>query len=581
MAAAQNTLPIAGMTQGFARLPMKNRIGLMIAAAALIAAVAAAFLYGAAPDYRVLFTNVSDRDGGAIVQALGQMNVPYRIAEGGGAILVPAQQVHDVRLKLASQGLPRGGTVGFEQMDTQKFGTTQFQEQVNYQRALEGELARSIQSLAAVRSARVHLAIPKPSVFLRDSQKPTASVLVNLHPGRTLERAQIAGIVHLVASSVPELPVKGVSIVDENGVLLSGPSDTRPGAQLDPTQLAYAQQIEASFTKRIQDILEPIVGRSNVRAQVTAELDFSESEATAESYRPNQNPQEAAVRSMQSHESSQSAPGGPGGVPGALTNQPAPAATAPIGGAPANASKDAQNQQSVSTRKETTTNYEVDKTIRHTRTPTGTVKRLSAAVVINHRRMVEPAAADAPAAKADEKKADAKDKDAKDAKDDKAPSTKQVPLTPEELAQVTALVKEAIGYSQTRGDSLNVVNLAFVGDEIDSPPELPLWKQPENIALAKELGKAGALGLLVLIVLFGFLRPLMKQLATAPAPPEGALEGELVARDGGEGPGGGGAASAAAQLSGYEQNLAAAKQIAKQDPKVVANVVKNWVAGNE
>src|SRR5262245_34403362 len=331
MAAEQN-VPVPAFVQGFARLPGRNRIALLIAVAAVVAAVLAAVLWSGTSEYRVLFSNLSDRDGGAIVQALGQMNVPYKFSEGGGAILVPANQVHDVRLRLASQGLPRGGTVGFELMENQKFGTTQFQEQVNYQRGLEGELARSIQSLAAVQSARVHLAIPKPSVFLRETQKPSASVLVNLHPGRTLDRAQVAGIQHLVSASVPDLPLKAVSVVDQSGALLSGPAETRPGAQLDPGQLAYVNQLEASYVRRIQDILEPVVGRANVRAQVTTDLDFSESEATAETFKPNQSPQEAAIRSQQTRESASNTPGGPGGVPGALTNQPAPAATAPITG---------------------------------------------------------------------------------------------------------------------------------------------------------------------------------------------------------------------------------------------------------
>jgi flagellar M-ring protein FliF len=553
--AAQNNPPVPAFVYGFARLPGGNRVGLLIGVAALVAALWAAFMWSSTPDYRLLFSNISDRDGGAIVQALTQMNVPYKFSEGGGVIMVPANQVHDARLRLASQGLPRGGTVGFELMENQKFGATQFQEQVNYQRGLEGELARSIQSLAAVQAARVHLAIPKASVFLRDNQKPSASVLVSLHPGRTLERAQVAGIVHLVSSSVPELALKNVSVVDQTGALLSGGSDGRPGAQLDANQLAHAQQIEGSYVRRIQDILEPIVGRANVRAQVTADIDFSESEATAEIFKPNQNPQAATIRSQQTRETNASSSSGAGGVPGALTNQPAPAATAPItGGAPrANA---AAPQGESNSSKDSTINYEVDKTVRHTRTPVGSVRRISAAVVVNH-RLAEAAEAGA-AGKADAKAAKAK----------AAAKPKPQPLSAEEMSQITALVKEAIGYSQNRGDTLNVVNIAFAGEApIEPLPELPMWKQPENIAMAKELGKGIGIAALLLLVVFGILRPLLRQLAAAPPPAPQQLEGETLA----SGP----------ALTAYQGSLQSARQIAKQDPKVVAGVVRGWVSGNE
>jgi flagellar M-ring protein FliF len=556
MAGATN-LPLAHVAAGVQRLPMQNRIGLLVALAALVAMVVGFVMWGTQPEYRVLFSNVPDRDGGAIVQALSQMNVPYKMSDSGTAILVPAAQVHDVRLRLASQGLPRGGTVGFELMENQKFGTTQFQEQVNYQRALEGELARSIQSLAAVQSARVHLAIPKPSVFLRDNQKPTASVLVNLNAGRSLDRAQVTGIQHLVASSVPELALTSVSVVDQTGTLLSARGDGRPGTQLDADQLAYVNQIESSYARRIQDILEPIVGRANVRAQVTADLDFSEQEATAEIYKPNQDPKAATIRSQQTMDQKSTTPGGAGGVPGALTNQPAPAATAPITGANPNAGgagAAGAAQSAVSTHKESTTNYEVDKTVRHTRMPVGAIKRLSAAVVVNYRRELIDAPVDPKAAKA---KADVK-----------AAKPKLVALKPEEIEQITALAKEAIGFSQQRGDSLNVANAPFTAEDAEPLAEPPLWKQPENVALAKDLGRNLGIAAFVLLIVFGVLRPLMRALS-APAQPAVAVEGELL-----EGPQAGGSPS------GYTASLEAAKQLARQDPKVVANVVRNWVSGS-
>ncbi len=295
------------------RIPPRSLMALLVGAATLIAVSAAAVMWLRTPDYKLLFANVSDKDGGAVVAALGQLDVPFRNGEGG-AIYVPADRVHDIRLKLASQGLPKGGGVGLELMDGQKFGATQFQEQVNFQRGLEGEIARSIQSLSAVQSARVHLALPKASLFVRDAQKPSASIVLNLYPGKSLDRSQVAGITHLVAASVADMPLAGVSIVDQHGNLLSAPPRA-PGsaAGLNPSELAYVQEIEQGHIKRILDILEPIAGRGNVRAQVTAEVDFSQVEQTAELFKPNQGSEPATVRSTSSSESAS----GSGSMPGA------------------------------------------------------------------------------------------------------------------------------------------------------------------------------------------------------------------------------------------------------------------------
>jgi flagellar M-ring protein FliF len=522
-------LSVARIIQGFSRLPPQNRVSLMLVVAALLAVLAASWMWSRSPDYRILYANIQERDGGAIVTALGQMNVPYRFNEGGNAILIPAESVHDVRLKLASQGLPKGGNVGFELMENQKLGATQFQEQVTYQRALEGELARSVQSLAAVQSARVHLAVPKATAFLREQAKASASVLVNLYPGKSLERGQVAGIVYLVAASVPELSPRNVSVIDQSGALLSVPHDGST-PNLDPGQLAHAQQIEGNYARRIVDLLEPLVGRANVRAQVTAEIDFSATESTAETYRPNKDGAEAAIRSQQTSESSQPAGGGGFGVPGAVSNQPAsaqaPAAPAAPGAAAAG----------VPQRKDQTLQYELDRTVRHTRQQVGTVKRLSVAVVVNHRK----AAA------------------AKDAK----PAT--APLSEEEMKQITALAKEAIGFSQQRGDTLNVLNAAFNVEPVEAVPEPAFWQQPDTVAFAKEIGKHLLALSLALYVVFGVLRPMLQQLAALPPAPEPAPPEtfEPIA-------------------AGQVGRLEAARQLARQDPKVVANVVKSWVAGNE
>ena len=538
------------------RLPLLGQMlnpqtfGLMIGVAAILALVVAAWMWGQSSDYRVLYTNLSDRDGGAIISSLQQMNVPYKFAEGGGALLVPAAQVHEMRLRLAGQGLPKGGLVGFELMETQKLGTSQFQEQVNYQRALEGELARSIQALSSVQTARVHLAISKPSVFVREQQKPSASVMLNLHPGRTLDVTQVSAIVHLVSSSIPDLPVKNVNIIDQNGNLLTTQVGTELG--LAPGQLKYLHEVEQSFVKRIESIITPISGMGNVLAQVTADMDFTQSENVAETYTPNQ----ATPSAMRSQQLSESGGGGGGaaaasGVPGALSNQPPGNATAPLTAAPApapaagaagaaTAAQAAQAAAAAASRRDSTINYEVDKTIRHTRQPVGTIKRLSVAVVVNHRKQV-----------------DAEGK----------VTTK--PLETAELEQINALVKEVMGYNKERGDSLNVTNSAFSIAEVEPATEVPLWKQPETLATAKDIGRNVLIAAIVLFLVMGVLKPLLTKLSEAVPAQVYVPQEEQQAAAVGE------------QRAGYEDNLTAVKQMARQEPQIVANVVKDWVAGNE
>jgi flagellar M-ring protein FliF len=547
------------------KMSSQQKLGLMLVASAIIALLAGGWMWSRTPDYKVLFSNVSDRDGGAIIASLQQMNIPYQFAEGGGAILVPANEVHDARLKLASQGLPKGGLVGFELMENQKFGTSQFLEQVNFQRALEGELARSVQALAAVSSARVHLAMAKQSVFMREQQKPSASVLVNLYPGRTLDPQQVNAVMHLVSSSVPNLPIKNVTVVDQNGVLLSKLDESNPSTGLDPNQLKYLHDLEQSYVKRIEAILIPIVGLENVRAQVAADVDFAHTEQMAELYKPNQDPSNSTVRSQQTSESTTVAGQVDGGVPGALSNQPPSPATAPIttanaapppataGAAPAPPAGEQNNPvpppAPVNSRKDATTNYEVDKTIQHTRKPVGGIRRLSAAVVVNYRRVT----------------------------DEKGVVTTQ-PLNEMEKAQITDLVKEAMGFNKERGDTLSVANSPFTDAEREELPELPLWKQPEVIDLAMQGGKLLLIGSLILYLVLGVLRPALRRMNQPAAQPVPALAEQQEKGDE--------SISLAEefkqpQLSRNEQNLMLARQLAKDDPKVVASVVKQWVTSHE
>lgn len=552
--ALQPQQPLTTLVQRFNELPNQRKLGLLAGIAASIALVVGLMLWTATPSYRVLFSNLSERDAGTVVAALQQMNVLYK-TEAGGAILVPEGQVYDVRFQLASQGLPKGGAVGFELMDNAKLGMTQFQEQLAFQRGLEGELARTIQSLSPVESARVHLAIPKPSVFVREKQTPSASVMVNLYAGRGLDEAQVNAIVHVVASSVPGLNASQVTVVDQSGNLLTAKSAGMGTQGLNSTQLDYLRKVEGYYAERIESIVAPIVGKGNVRAEVRADLDFSLSEMTSESFKPNPTPDAQAIRSQQSVEDiNQSGAGPAAGVPGALTNQPPGPATAPLNapaGANAGPNQAGQDQGGGgSSRKESTVNFELDKTIRHVKESMGRVKRLSVAVVVNYRQATG---------------------------DDGQVANK--PLSPEELTQITSLVKESMGYSQERGDTVNVVNAAFteVKEEL---PDVPLWKDPDNVAMAKELIKNLLVFGLAFYLVFGVLRPLLRDLVkpTTAVTPEGeqvSLEGESEALAEALG---GGQGEAAKRHSQFEEQLRLVREFAKQNPKLAADIIKEWLA---
>lgn len=575
MAAIPDTTARAGAADGtvsrfrqaLARLDNQQKLVLMVSIAAVITLLVGAVLWSKNGDYRVLFSNISERDGGAIIGSLEQLNIPYKFSDGGGAILVPGDRVHEIRLRLASQGLPKGGSVGFELMENQKFGISQFAEQVNYQRALEGELARTIQSVAAVQTARVHLAIPKPSVFVRDEQKPSASVLLNLYPGRVLEPAQIAGIQNLVAASVPQMPVANVAILDQSGAMLTLLKNKNMEAGLDPTQIKYMHEIEGSVIARIEDILTPIVGPGNAKVQVAADIDFSQSEQTAETHKPNATPADAVIRSQQTSETASGNVTPAVGIPGALSNQPPVPATAPLtqpaiagqtttapaaGGAPGQINAAgvqapiASVGQPVSTRKDSTINYEVDRTVRHTRQSAGIVRRLSAAVVVNHHKET-----------------------GKDGK----PVSK--PLTENELKQINDLAREAMGFNKERGDTLSIANASFtVVDQGDG--SIPLWKDPDILALVKDLVKYGAIAGIIAYLLLKVVKPLITTMMT-PRIGEHFSRGSAgvaaygeMAEEGGEGGG----------PSPFQEKLKQARSVATQDPKAVANIIKDWTGAN-
>jgi len=532
-----------------------SKLFLLAGIAAVIAVMVVFWLWSQQPDYRVLFSNFSDKDGGSIVAALDKMNVPYKLSDSGTAIMVPAAQVHQARLKLASEGLPKGGNIGFELLEKQKFGVSQFVEQVNFQRGLEGELERSIQAIDVVESAIIHLALPKQSVFVRDQQKPTASVLLNVLPGRNLDANQVSAVVHLVASSVPHLPTANVTVVDQNGNLLSDTSK-KPGAKhLDPEQLKYIDELQQSIARRVESIIVPIVGPGNVRAEASAEIDFTSTEQAAEIYKPNQNTSEVAVRSMQSNESSTQDGNAVGGVPGALSNQPPEDATAPITTEEGEATTIAAAPKPLKSQKNTTTNFEVDKTVRYMQQQMGGIKRLNVAVVVNNMPVV-----------------DAEGK------------TTYRPLTDAEKQQINDLARQAMGFNQERGDALAVVNSAFAVAATTEPlPEVAIWQKPETIEYAKDALRF-IVGIIALFMLYKkILKPMFSKLiepialTTAAQNNPALAQGSMETLNSGNGEA---VMEGNPQLaSNYNKSLDAAKQIASDNPRMVASVVSGWTSG--
>jgi flagellar M-ring protein FliF len=548
------------IAQRFSGLESGQRMRLILGVVLFIAIAVGGLVMGRQAEWRVLYSNLADKDGGAVIAQLGTMNIPYKYSDGGGAILVPADRVHDARLKLASMGLPKGAVAGFEMMESNRFGMTQFQERLTFQRGLEGELTRSIQSIASVASARVHLALPNQNGFFRDQQKPSASVLLSLHPGRNLDKTQLAGIVHLVSASVPEMDASSVSVLDDTGKLLSKAADgPGNGINVDAEQLQYAQQLEQLYSRRILDILEPLVGAQNVKAQVTAEVDFSQTESTTESHKPNLTPENSAVRSQQTVESSNAAGGLGGvvsGVPGATSNQPPASSSAPINGQaqPLNAAGQTNGGGNGASKRESIVNYEVDKTIQVVKGASGVVKRINAAVVINNFNKT----------------------------DDKGKVT-STPLTDAQIEKMTALVREAVGFNKDRGDSVNLMNAPFAADKVEAL-DIPVWRQPVVTDVAQSL--AWPLGTLALaaLVLIGFVKPAMKTLAES-RPQAGAhlreaqldaLESEQPDRPQLSGPHG---ANEPVGLTASELRMEEARKLTRDNPAAVANIVKGWING--
>jgi len=551
------------LTQLPARLLANPLVPLLVVGAAAVALLAALVMWAGAPEYRVLFSNLSEADGGRIIGELESRAIPYEFSQGGRTLLVPGDQVYKLRLQLAEQGLPEGANAGFEIMDKQAFGVSQFAEQVNFQRSLQGELASSIESLGPVSRARVHLSMAKHSVFIRDREPAKASVVLTLAPGRALGEGQVNAIVHLVSSSVPELVAENVTVVDQAGRLLSRPDAT--GTGLDGTQLDYVREVERRYQQRIESILEPILGSGNVRAQVVAQIDFDRREETSERYTPNQDGQPAAVRSTRRNTDYDGDPAAIGGIPGALTNTPPGAAASPIeqpAGAQGEAQADA-GENAGRLRREQLVNYEVDRNITHVQHQRGRIQRLSAAVVVNYR--------------------EAPGEDGQ---------LEMAPLSAEELQRVTQLVRQAMGYSGERGDGLEVVNSPFTPTETAQEVVIPWHKDPFWRQLLLSLGRYLLAGLAALLLLLWVVRPMVDRYARlraqsadraqqqqpAPATVLPRTDGEDDFPQEGEAPP---LPRRRRRASVYEQNLKDLHEMARDDPAMVAMIVRSWMNRND
>jgi len=541
--------------RGWMQMPRGRQIGLIAALALTVATAIAVLLWAQKTEYASLFSNLEEKEAGEIVEALQKLNIEHQIQPATGAILVAADQVHAVRLKLAGMGLPKESGAGFELLDKQSgFGASQLVEGARYQRALEGEIARSITTIRNVKSARVHLALPKESVFVRQPKKPSASVMVELHSGRGLEPGQVEAIVHLVASSVPQLEPGQVTVVDQRGHLLNA-KDNGNDLYLNAKQFDYKKQVEEHLIERIENILSPVVGRDGLRTQVTADIDFTVTERTQEVY----NPDLPALRSEQTSEE-QNKGSSVQGVPGALSNQPPPAGVAPetTGAAASGQTGQKPVESPLSTSKSATRNYELDKTISHSRLGAGVVRRITAAVVVDYQHI--PQADNGVALQ---------------------------PYSEEELTRFTNLVKEAVGYDASRGDRVTVTNAAFRA-EPETLPVVPVWEQEWFWSLVKQGGAA----LVVLVLVFGVLRPAVKGLVGRgessgaggnDVAGSGAREGMIA------GPGDSHLIAKSEEdeemlmleaPENHEKRVAFAQRAVDQDPKRVAQVIKNWMNVN-
>ncbi|MDS1309556.1 flagellar basal-body MS-ring/collar protein FliF [Marinobacter xiaoshiensis] len=533
---------------GFNRLNLLRQVGLMVGLAASVALGLAVVLWAQEPNYQPVVGDLSAYNPQDVTTILDSNGIDYKMDTRTGALLVPSEQVYTARLKLAAEGVTDQKTMGYELLDKDRgLGTSQFMETVSYRRGLEGELARTISSMRGVRAARVHLAIPERSVFVRDARDPTASVFLEVFAGRRPEQEQIAAIVNLVAGSIPMMNKDHVTVVDQNGNLLTGKTTRGDGERMQD-QYEYTSRLEERLTRRVASLIAPIVGEGRYRAEVSADLDFSSVEQAEELF----NPEQQAVRSERDL-TEQRVAGFNGGVPGALSNQPPANATVPEQvNAQAGAAEDGvPAQPPVNVRKETTRNYEMDRTVSYTRQELGRVRRVTVALAVDDMKVVNP--------------------------DTGAVTYEAWPE--QELQRLSMLVRDAVGYSAARGDSVTVMNTAFAPEEAYEFETPGFWEQPWFWDLMKQV----LAGLVILVLVLGLLRPTLKSLSGGA---QRARSGDSDL-DGYDDEGGNDALRQAltsqddlllpGATDSYDRQLNALKGLIAEDPARVSQVMRQWV----
>ena len=520
-----------------------SHLGIILTLAAVLALGVGVTLWSIKPEYTPVYSNLSQADVGMVADVLRSSNIPFRMDSSSGMILVANDKIGEAKIILASEGLPQSNGTGYELLnDKPSLGTSQFMETARYQHALETELSRTIAGMRNIENSRVHIATPKQSVFVRNRGLTSASVMIKLMPGRVLEAGQVASITHLVASSVPYLDASNVTIVNQWGQLLSSTGDDDVIAQSNK-QLAYKKSVEQTYANRIEELLAPIYGLNKIKAQVNADIEFSKSESAEELYDPDNN----QVRSEQiSEQRNQGSSTAALGIPGALTNQPPSGGTLQADESQGGDESSSAISTPVSTSQNTTKNYELDKTMRYTQEAKSLVNRITVAVVVDDKDVVNEAG-----------------------------ETVKTPLASEDLELIRGIVRDAIGFNEERGDSVTVYNSSFLPQAVlEAPEATPIWKQPWLLAIIKQVFA----GISVLIILFMFVRPAMKALMGKHNSATGKSNSEsqpLLEGSSGEVAI---AAGAAGSYPNYVQQLAMAKELVSQDPKQVAKIVKNWVA---
>lgn len=535
---------------GFNRLNLLRQIGLMVGLAASVALGLAVVLWAQEPNYQPVVGDLSSYNPQDVTTILDSNGIDYKMDPRTGALLVPSEQVYSARLKLAAEGVTDRQTMGYEILDQERgLGTSQFMETISYRRGLEGELSRTIASMRGVRNARVHLAIPERSVFVRDAREPSASVFLEVFAGRRPEQEQISAIVNLVAGSVPMMSKEHVTVVDQNGNLLTG-KESRGDADRMQDQYEYTAKVEERLTRRVASLIAPIVGDGRYRAEVSADLDFSSVEQAEELF----NPEQQAVRSERELTEQRTA-GAQGGIPGALANQPPADAAVPeqVGGQGAEGEEGAAPQP-VNVRRESTRNYEMDRTVSYVRQELGRVKRVTVALAVDDMKVVDPETGE----------------------------VSYQPWPEQELQRLSMLVRDAVGYSAARGDSVTVMNTAFAPEEAVEFEAPGFWEQPWFWDLMKQV----LAGLVILVLVLGLLRPTLKSLSGGGQRERGLDSGDSGYGDLDQIEGGDELRKAMSSqdelllpgaTDGYDRQLNALKGLIAEDPARVAQVMRQWV----